>query len=65
LVNPVLYPGIGRQLQLSQEEIGLLAGVSRQRVNQALQVREKAGLLQVDYGGVTVMDLPGLQRFGA
>jgi len=65
LFNPVLYPGIGRQLQLSQEEIGLLAGVSRQRVNQALQVLEKAGLLQVDYGGVTVMDLPGLQRFGA
>lgn len=65
LFNPVLYPGIGRQLQLSQEEIGLLAGVSRQRVNQALQVLEKAGLLQVDYGGVTVIDLPGLQRFGA
>ena len=35
LFNPVLYPGIIRQLQISQEEIGLLAGVSRQRVNQA------------------------------
>ncbi len=65
LFNPVLYPGIGRQLQLSQEEIGLLAGVSRQRVNQALQVLERAGLLRVDYGGVTVIDLHGLQRFGA
>ena len=65
LFNPVLYPGIGRQIQISQEEIGFLAGVSRQRVNQALQVLEKAGLLQIDYGGVTVIDLSGLQGFGA
>ena len=65
LFNPVLYPGIGRQIQISQEEIGFLAGVSRQRVNQALQVLEKAGVLRIDYGGVTVVDLPGLQGFGA
>ena len=65
LFNPALYPGIGRQIQISQEEIGFLAGVSRQRVNQALQVLEKAGVLRIDYGGVTVVDLPGLQGFGA
>lgn len=63
LFNPVLYPGLGRELQISQEEIGLLAGVSRQRVNQALQVLERAGLLKVESVGVTVIDLPGLQRF--
>ncbi len=65
LFNPVLYPGIGRQIQISQEEIGFLAGVSRQRVNQALHVLEKARLLRIDYGGVTVVDLAGLQGFGA
>lgn len=65
LFNPVLYPGLGRQLQISQEEIGLLAGVSRQRVNQALQVLEKAGLLHIEYGGVTVIDLEGLQAYGS
>ena len=65
LFNPVLYPGNGRQLQISQEEIGLLAGVSRQRVNQALQVLEKAGLLLVEYGSITVVDLSGLQRYEA
>jgi CRP/FNR family transcriptional regulator, cyclic AMP receptor protein len=65
LFNPVLYPGIGRQLQVSQEEIGLLSGVSRQRVNQALQVLERAGLLRVEYGSVTVLDLPGLQGYEA
>ncbi|MBL0123386.1 MAG: Crp/Fnr family transcriptional regulator [Betaproteobacteria bacterium] len=65
LFNPVLCPDIGRQIQISQEEIGFLSGVSRQRVNQALQVLEKAGMLRVDYGSVTVLDLQGLQRFGA
>ena len=65
LFNPVLYPGLGRELQISQEEIGLLSGVSRQRVNQALQVLERAGLLKVESVGITVVDLPGLQRFEA
>ena len=62
--NPVLYPGIGRQPQISQE-IGFLAGVSRQRVNQTLQVLEKVGLLRVEYGDVRVADLARLQSFGA
>lgn len=64
LYNPLLYPGTAAQLQLSQEEIGLLSGVSRQRANQALQVLEKAGLLKVEYGGVRVLDIGGLKRFG-
>jgi len=65
LFNPYLYPGLGPQLQISQEEIGNLSGVSRQRANQALQVLEKAGLLRVEYGGITVLDLEGLGRFGS
>jgi len=64
LFNPYLYPGVGPQLQISQEEIGNLSGVSRQRANQALQVLEKAGLLRVEYGGITVLDLQGLSQFG-
>jgi CRP/FNR family cyclic AMP-dependent transcriptional regulator len=64
LFNPYLYPGVGRQLQISQEEIGLLSGVSRQRANQALQVLEKQGLLRVEYGGIAVLDPEGLGCFG-
>lgn len=64
LFNPVLYPGTAAQLQLSQEEIGLLSGVSRQRANQALQVLEKAGMLKIEYGGVRVLDVEGLKQFG-
>lgn len=64
MVNTSLYPGAEAQIQISQEELGYLAGVSRQRINQALQVLEKAGLVKVDYGLVTVLDLDGLRRFG-
>ena len=64
LYNPQLSPGIGARLEISQEEIGLLAGVSRQRVNQALQALEKAGLLKVEYGAVAILDLEGLRAFG-
>ena len=63
LFNPVLNPGSGLTLPLSQEEMGQLVGLSRQRVNQALSTLERAGLLRVDYGSVTVLDLPGLRRF--
>ena len=65
LFNPHLYPGGSRDLQISQEEIGYLSGVSRQRVNQALQVLGQAGLLRVAYGGVSVLDLQGLATFGS
>lgn len=63
LFNPRLYPGVGPVLPISQEEIGQLVGLSRQRVNQALQRLEKAGLLRVEYGGITVVDLEGLRRY--
>ncbi|MDH5285159.1 MAG: Crp/Fnr family transcriptional regulator [Betaproteobacteria bacterium] len=62
LFNPHLYPGIGATLPISQEEIGQLVGLSRQRVNQALKRLQQRGLLRVEYGGVTVLDLEGLRR---
>ena len=64
LFNPVLYPGTNRLLQISQEELGYLAGVSRQRANQALKVLEDAGLVRSEYGGINVLDLEGLRSFG-
>ena len=65
LFNPYLNPASGRQLQISQEEIGYLCSTSRQRANQALQVLEKEGLLQIDYGSITIVDLEGLRQFHA
>ena len=63
LFNPVLYPDVGARLDLTQQEIGYLSGVPRQRVNRALQILEAAGLVEVRYGALHVLDLDGLKRF--
>ncbi len=63
LFNPVLYPGIDRKIEIAQEEIGYLAGISRQRVNQALHVLEEAKLLRVEYGAIVIEDLDGLRQY--
>lgn len=64
LFNPILYPGMGMKLEITQEEIGFLARVSRQRVNQALQLLESINLVKLAYGSVEVLDLKGLRRYG-
>ena|SRR5690242_15235140 len=65
LFNRQLYPAAKPDVQISQEEIGYLAGVSRQRANQALQALEAAGLVKVHYGSISVLDVEGLRRYGS
>jgi CRP-like cAMP-binding protein len=65
LCNPVLYPGIGNRLPISQEEIAQLVGLSRQRVNKALRRLEKRGLVRLGYKDLTILDLDGLRHFDA
>jgi CRP-like cAMP-binding protein len=62
LFHPVLYPGVGRLLRITQQELGYLVGLSRQRVNEALAALQARGLIRVEYGGVQVLDLEGLRR---
>lgn len=64
LFNPTLAPGIRPLIKISQEEIGHLAGLSRQRVNHSLKVLDEAGLVRLEYGGITVLNLEGLKKFG-
>ncbi len=64
LFNPDIYPQTGRFVKLSQEEIGHLSALSRQRANRALQQLNNAGLLRIEFGGVTILDLPGLRNYG-
>jgi CRP-like cAMP-binding protein len=63
LFHPVLYPGVGSLLRITQQELGYLVGLSRQRVNQALAALAGHGLIRVEYGGVRVLDLAGLRAF--
>lgn len=64
LFNPILYPDLTRHLEITQEEIGALSGISRQNANQCLKRLEKEGLLRLEYGGVTIIDLERLRRYG-
>ena len=61
LVNPVLFPGVGEVLRITQQELAYLVGLSRQRVNEALQVLAAQGLLSIEYGGLHILDLPALR----
>src|SRR5690606_6749388 len=45
--NKVLYPNAGPAIEISQEELGLLVGVSRQVVNRSLQELEEEGLVKL------------------
>ena len=64
LFNPILYPDLNRHLEITQEEIGALSGISRQNANQCLKRLEKEGLLRLEYGGVTILDLDRLRSYG-
>jgi CRP-like cAMP-binding protein len=64
LFNPILYPDLSLHLEITQEEIGALSGISRQNANQCLKRLEKDGLLRLEYGGVTIIDLDSLRSYG-
>jgi CRP-like cAMP-binding protein len=65
LFNPVLYPLVRQTLRITQQELAYLVGLSRQRVNESLKALSQEGLIQVVYGGLKVMDLNALRRFGS
>jgi CRP-like cAMP-binding protein len=61
LFNPVLFPGVGEMLRITQQELAYLVGLSRQRVNEALSSLQEQGMIRVEYGGVRILDLPSLR----
>jgi len=65
LFHPLLSPGVGELLRITQQELGYLVGLSRQRVNEALSALQAAAVIRVEYGGVRVLDLDGLRRYRA
>ena len=61
LFNPVLYPGVGEILRITQQELAYLVGLSRQRVNVALTALQANAMIRVEYGGLRVLDLEALR----
>lgn len=63
LFNPVLYPGVGEVLRITQQELAYLCGLSRQRVNEALRLLQAQGAIEVSYGGLRVRRLAQLRGY--
>ena len=61
LFNPILYPGVGEILRITQQELAYLVGLSRQRVNEALSTLQSQGVIRIEYGGLRVMNLEALR----
>ncbi|KAJ10345.1 Crp/Fnr family transcriptional regulator [Pseudomonas aeruginosa] len=53
----------GADLSLSQADIGLMVGTTRQSVNRVITELRRLGLVDTDYGKVTIKDPEGLKRF--
>ncbi len=49
-------------VHLSQDELALMVGASRQSVNRALQRLQAEGMIRLGYSAIIVTDLPRLQR---
>jgi CRP-like cAMP-binding protein len=64
MFNPILYPRTGTHLTIAQEEVGHLSGLSRQVANRSLKTLEAEGLLRLEYGGLTVLDIERLRSYG-
>jgi CRP/FNR family cyclic AMP-dependent transcriptional regulator len=64
LFNPTLFPGVGEILRITQQELAYLVGLSRQRVNVALNRLEEQGAIRIEYGGMRVLDLAALRASG-
>jgi CRP/FNR family transcriptional regulator, cyclic AMP receptor protein len=56
--------GIRIDLKLSQTDIGQMLGVTREAVNKQLKAWSVQGLIALDHGAITVLDMPGLAAAG-
>lgn len=63
LLDPDLYPFASDVVKLNQDEVGLLANVSRQRANVALQTLQAAGFIALERGGLRILDIDRLREF--
>lgn len=64
LFNPVLYRDANMSLEITQEELGSLSGISRQAANKSLKELEERGLLRIGRNAITILDLDQLRHYG-
>ncbi|CAM5202362.1 CRP-like cAMP-binding protein OS=Castellaniella defragrans OX=75697 GN=HNR28_000014 PE=4 SV=1 [Castellaniella defragrans] len=63
MVNSLPNPRGERRLKLTQKELADIAAVSRQTCNSTLMKLKAAGYIRTQPGGITVIDVEGLEEF--
>jgi len=63
MFHPQLYPCASDEIKLSQQELGCLSGISRQRVNKALSVLQTQNIVDIEYSTIRVLDFEALKNF--
>ena len=61
--NPMLYPVRRTEIEITQEELALLAGLSRPMTSKSLRELEEEGLLSVEHGLIRVIDANALSNY--
>jgi CRP-like cAMP-binding protein len=65
LANPLLCPHVRDVIEITQDELALLASVSRPLVNRSLQELAQEGLLDFAHGSITIVNRQKLGDYGA
>lgn len=63
LFNPVFYPSAGADVDITQEELARLAGVSRQAVSKIMQELGEEGLVRMERERIVVIDAGALMQY--
>jgi CRP/FNR family transcriptional regulator, cyclic AMP receptor protein len=54
--------GGGRQLHLSQSQLGHIVGASRESINKILQAMQRAGLIDLAKGSIIIRDRSAIEQ---
>ncbi|MCO5064924.1 MAG: Crp/Fnr family transcriptional regulator [Rhizobiaceae bacterium] len=65
LSNPLLCPHVGDVIEITQDELALLATVSRPLVNRSLQELAQERLVSFAHGSITILNRQKLGDYGA
>jgi CRP/FNR family cyclic AMP-dependent transcriptional regulator len=65
LFEPQLYPGAEPTVDITQQELGHLCGLSRQRTNRALRGLQEQGVISSDFHTLKVLNLRRLRGYSS
>lgn len=65
MIDPRFYPQGAETVEMSQENLGRMTGVSRSFVNRVLRRLQDEGIVRIDYKSIKVLDPDALRRLSS